>query len=328
MSGFPTIIQFLYNGAVAKSLRIFAVFLHQFSHFLISCAMRLIGHLKNEASAKTFSGYLVSRDIRNLVEPDAEGWAVWINSEDQIEAGQQALAAYLQNPSDPKYQTGSQAAEAIERQKRREEAAAAKRIHDRDRIWSRSGLAPLTLSLIAISVGVTLGIGLDPKFHDIRWLSIQGESFGFLPEVRTGQVWRLISPIFVHFGPLHLLFNMLWLRDLGSMIEVRQGMPKLALLVVVLGITSNLGQYLLDGPYFGGMSGVLYGLFGYIWLRSQCDPNSGLGLSTTTVWSMMIWFFLCLFGVIENVAKGTHAVGLIVGVLWGAAPMAKRLFGR
>jgi GlpG protein len=288
--------------------------------------MRLIGHLKDEASAKTFSGFLVSKDIRNLVEPDAEGWAVWIHSEDQIEAGQLALATYQQNPNDPKYQAASRAAETIERQQRNEEAKAAKRIHDRDRIWTRSGLAPLTLTLIGISVAVTLGVGLDPSVYDMRWLIISRPGMEFLAEVRSGQVWRLITPIFIHFGPMHLLFNMLWLRDLGAMIEIRQGMPKLALLVVVLGVASNLGQYLFWGPIFGGMSGVLYGLFGYIWLRGQCDPASGLALSSMTVWMMMIWFFLCLFGVIQNVANGTHAVGLLVGMLWGAAPMARKFF--
>lgn len=292
--------------------------------------MRRIGHLKNEASAKTFSGFLVSRDIRNLVEPDSEGWAVWIHSEDQIEAGQQALEAYLLNPDDQKYQTGSDAAENMERQRRREEAKAAKRIHGRDQILSRSGLAPLTLSLVGACVAVTLTIGLNPDlsptFHDMRWLAISRtiREVALLPEVRAGQVWRLITPIFIHFGPLHLLFNMLWLRDLGAMIEVRQGTGKLALLVVVIGIVSNIGQYWFDGPYFGGMSGVLYGLFGYIWLRSQCDPASGLGLSSITVWTLMIWFFLCLTGLMGSVANGTHVIGLILGVLWGAAPMAGR----
>jgi GlpG protein len=286
--------------------------------------MRLIGHLKDEASAKTFSGYLASMDIRSLVEPDAEGWAVWIHSEDQIEAGQQALAAYWRNPTDKKYQLASQTAETMERQRRREDAKAAKRIHDRDRIWARSGWAPLTLSLIGVSVIVTLATGLNPTFNSMRWLSISNGDMGFLAEVRAGQVWRLITPIFVHFGLLHLFFNMLWLRDLGAMIEIRQGIFKLALLVVVLGIASNLGQYYLRGPYFGGMSGVVYGLFGYIWLRGQCDPGSGLTLSPTTVWMMLAWYFLCLFGLIANVANTTHTIGLVLGILWGAAPMARK----
>ena len=41
--------------------------------------MRLIGHLKNEASANTLADYLVSVDIRNQVEPDAEGWAIFVS---------------------------------------------------------------------------------------------------------------------------------------------------------------------------------------------------------------------------------------------------------
>jgi GlpG protein len=288
--------------------------------------MRLIGHLKNEAAAKTFSGYLASLDIRNLVEPDAEGWAVWIHSEDQIEPGQQALAAFAQNPTDKKYQTASQAAEAMERQRRREDAKAAKRIHDRDSIWAKSNLAPLTLSLIGACVVVTLVIGFYPNFNDYHWLAIDDLRFGILTEARAGQVWRLLTPIFVHLSPLHLIFNMIWLRDLGGMIEIRQGWLKLTLLVVVTGIASNLGQYFWDGPYFGGMSGVLYGLFGYIWLRSQCDPASGLGLLSSTIWIMMGWYVACLTGYLGPVANAAHTVGLVVGVLWGAAPMAKRFF--
>jgi GlpG protein len=288
--------------------------------------MRLIGHLKNEASAKTFSGYLATLDIRNLIEPDAEGWAVWIHSEDQIEPGQQALAAYVQNPSDKKYLLASQAAEAMARQRLRDEAKAAKRVHDRDRIFAKSNLAPLTLSLIGFSVAVTLGIGFYPTFRDYHWLAIDDVGMGFLAEVRAGQMWRLITPIFVHLSPLHLIFNMIWLRDLGGMIEIRQGMLKLALLVVVLGIASDLGQYVMDGPSFGGMSGVIYGLFGYIWLRSQRDSASGLGLASSTVLIMMVWYFVCLTGFLGPVANTAHTVGLVGGVVWGAAPMAKRFF--
>ena len=288
--------------------------------------MRLIGHLKNEASAKVFSGYLASLNVLNLVEADAEGWAVWVQSEDQIESGQQALAAYLQNPEDKKYKLASEAAEITERLRLREDAAAAKRFHDRDRIWNRNNVAPLTLSLIGVSVVVYLAILLSPTSFDSRWLNISNGGMEFLPEVRAGQVWRLITPIFIHYGPLHLLFNMLWLSDLGAMIEKRQGTLKLALLVVVLAIVSNLGQYWKDGPIFGGMSGVVYGLFGYVWLRGHCEPASGLSVSPSTVWMMLIWYFLCLFGVIPFVANAAHTFGLVLGVLWGGAPMARKFF--
>ena len=61
--------------------------------------MRLIGRLNSEANAKTFGDYLTTLEIRYAVEPEADGrWAVWVFSEDQLEASRQALAGYLENP--------------------------------------------------------------------------------------------------------------------------------------------------------------------------------------------------------------------------------------
>jgi GlpG protein len=130
-------------------------------------------------------------------------------------------------------------------------------------------------------------------------------------------VWRLITPIFIHFDPIHILFNMLWLRDLGSMIEGRQSSWRLAVLVLVIAVCSDLAQYFVDGPVFGGMSGVVYGLLGYIWMRGKFDPGSGLYLHPSTVTMMIIWFFACFTPLIPHVANGTHAAGLIVGLAWG-----------
>jgi len=112
---------------------------------------------------------------------------------------------------------------------------------------------------------------------------------------------------------------MLWLRDLGSMIEARQGTLQLAMLVLVLAAASNFGQYYVSGPIFGGISGVVYGLLGYIWIRGRFDPGSGLFLHPTTVNMMLIWFVLCytnLLGLVA-VANTAHAVGLVGGMLWG-----------
>ena len=104
-----------------------------------------------------------------------------------------------------------------------------------------------------------------------------------LPEVRRGQVWRLFTPMFLHFDILHILFNMLWLRDLGSMIEARKTSWLLLLLVLVIAGTSNVAQYLVSGPAFGGMSGVVYGLLGYIWMQGRFNPASRLSLQPQTV---------------------------------------------
>jgi GlpG protein len=110
---------------------------------------------------------------------------------------------------------------------------------------------------------------------------------------------------------------MLWLKDLGTMIEVRQGSLFLGLQVLVIGVISNLAQYFWSGPNFVGMSGVVYGLLGYIWIRGRFDPASGLSLNQGVVTMMIFWFFLCLTGVVGNVANATHAAGLISGMAWG-----------
>jgi GlpG protein len=166
--------------------------------------------------------------------------------------------------------------------------------------------------------------GLPPASTSPLRMSAQSAS---LPEIRHGEVWRLLTPIFIHMGLLHILFNMLWLKDLGSMIEARMGTLKLLLLVVVIGIGSNLGQDWLFGPWFGGMSGVIYGLFGFIWMRGKFDAASGLRLPQADVVMMVGWFFLCLFGIIPNVANAAHGFGLVMGMIWGAAPpLAKKLF--
>jgi|SRR5665213_1378945 len=285
--------------------------------------MRLIGHVKNEASAKALGDYLTLVDIRNQVESDDEGWAVWILSEDQMEAGRKALREYLENPGHMKYQDASQQAALVEAQERREKVKFQKRYLTRDQIWRNSNIGRVTLSLIVISVMVTLigDFSIGSRNH---WLVISEFRGGSLPEVRQGQVWRLLTPIFIHLSVLHLLFNMFWLRDFGSVIEARQGWKAFLGLVIIIGIGSNLGQYWLDGPLFGGMSGVLYGLFGYIWMRGHFDPASGLYLQPVTVWTMLIWFFLCWSGLLGNVANWTHTVGLAMGMAWGAAPGTKR----
>jgi GlpG protein len=284
--------------------------------------MRMIGHVTGEASAKLFSDYLSSLEIKTSTEPDSDGqWAVWIYSEDQVEAGKKYLADYLAHPSDPKFVRGAKQGEQIQDKQREEEAKLADRVYTRDNIWPNVAIGGVTLALILICVALSLYTGFStnpvPKLH---MLLISEFIRPALPEIQQGEVWRLITPIFIHFGLLHIVFNMLMLKDLGTMIEVRRGTLTLITLVIVFGIVSNLTQYFYKGPGFGGMSGVLYGLFGYIWMRSRWDPGSGLFLSQQSVSVMLIWFVLCAVGIVPGVANGAHAGGLAAGVVWGALP--------
>jgi GlpG protein len=288
--------------------------------------MRLIGHLADEKAARTFADYLYVQGIQGHVEFEKpDGWGIWINEEDRLKEAAGLLTTFRQNPADPKYRAEAKSAIELRAEAEKEEAKYRKKVSDRRRLFQPLqdyGFGPLTFGLIAISVVVFFlsKFGNEPQ----RVLGLFITEFvphsplgPVLPEVMHGQVWRLITPIFIHFDPLHILFNMLWLRDLGSMIEGRQSSWQLAILIVVLAVCSNLGQFFYAGPVFGGMSGVVYGLLGYIWLRGKFDPGSGLYLHPTTVAMMILWFFACFTPLIPHVANATHAVGLIMGMAWG-----------
>jgi len=290
--------------------------------------MRMIGQLENETSARLFSDFLYAEGIENQIEPERSGaWALWIHAEDQMNAARTLFEEYRGNPRAPKYQLASRVADEKRKKELKANEAAEKRFHDRSKLFSLngSGIGFLTGVLIALSVATGLVSGFGHNTKPIFWLyfsvyDVEGGSLarlGGMPEIRHGEVWRLFTPMFVHFGLPHLLFNMLWLLDLGTMIERRQGARMLLALVLVIAALSNFGQYLMGGPRFGGMSGVVYGLIGYIWLRGKFDLTSGLFLHSSTVTMAVIWFVLCLVGAIPHVANAAHSVGFGVGIAWG-----------
>jgi membrane associated rhomboid family serine protease len=180
--------------------------------------------------------------------------------------------------------------------------------------WFR--VSPLTLVLIAISVIVTL----LTKFGANRELVIP--LLMVYDRIAAGEIWRIITPIFIHFGLLHIVFNMLWLYDLGGMVEIRQGSPRLGILVGVSAVVSNIAQYMWAGPWFGGMSGVVYALLGYVWAQGQFNPRSGMILHQTIVIMMLIWFVVCWMGLVGNIANMAHTLGLVsgVGLGWAYSP--------
>jgi GlpG protein len=190
-------------------------------------------------------------------------------------------------------------------------------------VYRRPGAPVLTIALIALSVVASLpslmgGGGLAPLL-----IATPG-SPGF-EEILSGQVWRLITPIFVHFGILHLLFNMMWLWDLGRTVELIRGRVFFGVFVLVSGVISNVAQFAITGsPGFGGMSGVVYALLGYVWMQGRFNPSLGIALHPQTVVMMLVWYVLCWTGLMGPIANWAHTAGLLIGVVWGALQRTPR----
>lgn len=194
----------------------------------------------------------------------------------------------------------------------------------------RSPLTAAVLLLTFIVAAITL---LGGNFETIRWFSftdfrIDGDYAYFATLEQTlseGLWWRMITPIFVHFGLLHLAMNSMWYWELGRRIEQRQGASMLLGLTLLFGVISNLSQYAFGGPgIFGGLSGVLFGLLGHCWLFQKVSPNEAYRLPPGVVVLMLVWLVICLTGVVDVVSFGTlaianaaHVGGLVAGCITG-----------
>ena len=193
------------------------------------------------------------------------------------------------------------------------------------KLWAR--YSPITATLLVLSILVSIISNLGNNFQFIHFFLISEYTRG-LPEVLSGQLWRLFTPIIIHFGILHIAFNMVWLYQLGSAIEQNYSIKRFAVLVLIISLTSNLAQFIWSGPLFGGMSGVVYGLLGYIWTQGKFNPYARIGLNQNIAIMMLIWFVICWLGLVGNIANMAHTIGLVAGIVLGLihTPHFKRLY--
>ncbi len=138
--------------------------------------------------------------------------------------------------------------------------------------------------------------------------------------MQTHEWWRLIGPVFLHFSVLHIVFNLLWWWVLGTQLERMFGTTSLVIMFLVSGVASNLAQLLVSGPNFGGLSGVVYALFGFVWWIGWLRPQWGIGLPRNLVLFLLAWLVLGYADILwVNMANEAHLFGLISGCLMALA---------
>ena len=132
------------------------------------------------------------------------------------------------------------------------------------------------------------------------------------PKIADGEVWRIVTSGFMHYGTLHLLFNMYALYILGQLLEPALGRVRFLLIYFVSLIAGSVGALILDPNAFtAGASGAVFGLMGatFLVMRNRgINPwESGIG----------IWLGLNLLitFTVSNISIGGHIGGLIGGAL-------------
>ena len=142
---------------------------------------------------------------------------------------------------------------------------------------------PLTLILVAICVVVfllqTLAEQRRTRSNPLcafrpYYVDREGRWHGNgLKEIRQGEVWRLVTPIIMHGNPLHIFFNMWWLVDLGTLIEVRRGTLAAGILDPGLGDRLEFRPVSLDGTRRSRRTASFSGHVGR--RLSHCSVTSG-----------------------------------------------------
>jgi membrane associated rhomboid family serine protease len=132
------------------------------------------------------------------------------------------------------------------------------------------------------------------------------------PKIADGEWWRIITSGFMHYGVLHLAFNMYALYILGSMLEPAVGRLRFLLIYFVSLIAGSVGALILDpNALTAGASGAVFGLLGsaVLVMRNRgIDPwQSGIA----------IWLFLnlAITFTVSNISVGGHIGGLIGGAI-------------
>ena len=144
--------------------------------------------------------------------------------------------------------------------------------------------------------------------------------------VAGGQLWRLLTSGFLHFGPVHLAFNMIALWVIGRDLETVLGRGRLITVYLVSLLGGSAAVFLLEDvqSLTAGASGAVYGLMGglaVVLLRLRRSPGPALGIiAINVVITFVLREYLSLFGHLGGLAFGTAATVAMV-----YAPAARRV---
>ena len=184
-------------------------------------------------------------------------------------------------------------------------------------------LCPITISLMLACALVAVVSRLGMQAWRVVFLFyplLATDSLGaLLGEIANPALTlRTLTPMFLHFGELHLVFNMLWLWYFGRQLEPRRPRWLYPVVILFTSFTANTAQYLLGGGNnFGGMSGVVYGLLGFAWMMQKMLPGGRPILSDQMF--MVFVFMLVAMELLASswIATAAHLGGLLAGLFLG-----------
>ncbi len=276
----------------------------------------MLARFENLRLSQAFSDYLRARNLpHRMAVINDRHIELWVDdgTEEQLDIIKRELTRFRENPFHARYLGASWQAppSAGEIENLSKRYGGAGDLAPGTVLRSRG---PVTLAVVFVCLAVGFWTSLGTKESTVMAL--------LFPSQPHDAWWRVLSPIFLHFGAVHLIFNLLWWWMLGGIIERYQSSFQLMMLTIGIGLVSNAAQFYVAGPEFGGLSGVVYGLVGYLWLYGRVNPHAGYQLQPALVNFSLLWMALGFTGWFGPVANTAHLAGLVagcvIGVVFGA----------
>lgn len=319
--------------------------------------MRKIGGDLSEEHAGRLADYLFTEGILTVVEQSSTGqFELWAKNEDQLDQAKQSLVAFRLAPDDAKFKVDRQA-ESLRRQKEKEnreklrlqQSFKPKAIPGLPGAGMAGGIATrATMGIIVLCVVTSFltSFGELPRlmetsageplpitvriYDSLTLLPMAApEDAGPMWAVIKGQVWRLITPIFLHGGMMHLAFNCLFIFFFGRVVETIFG-PRLFVALFILGgilgiFAQAYGPEQFGGsPHVIGASGGALALFSFLWLRPMLEPTIPFRIPTLNValiLGMVVISMTSVGSLGGNVANLAHLGGLVMGAIAAAGAL-------
>jgi len=316
--------------------------------------MRLIASISSYDEGQKFSRFLSSEGIKNSCDKgeNGENCQIWIFEEDDVALSKQWYEEFVRDPNDLWFHTHGykekegdvvQVSAEVNVQKQSLLQAA------------ESGFITYTLLITCVALFLLGELGFEfgeshswrdeafggynsiekvmmydiPRHPRAYWhgvyreaivrkqLGIQSLTYEgpMFEKIKEGQIWRLFTPALLHGSLLHICFNLLWLHVLGKQMEIRLGIFRFSLFIVITALVSNFFQYIMSGFQFVGLSGVICGMVGYVWMRLDYAAWEGYDLPRSTL-RFLTMFILgvaavqTIFFVVAMSGGGSHSTGI------------------
>lgn len=263
-------------------------------------AIRVIA-LSQPRLAQAFVDYMQTQNIRLELRFSGQETELWLEDESRLEDVRQALEVFVRDPMHPRYQAASWESGSTSAPLRYA------RFSYLQTLQQRAG--PLTLGVMVACIAIYVWMVILGNQQAMAWLAYPDEG-------QQGQLWRWFSHALLHFSLLHILFNLMWWWYLGGPVEKVLGTRKLLTIFLVSAVVSGWVQSHFSGIYFGGLSGVVYALMGYVWLRGERLPQGPLFMPRGLMAFALLWLIAGYFDILGmSIANGAHVAGLVIGLM-------------